>query len=103
MKKHMPKNPPLRELTYVPDDAPPKLFVIRHKPSSTWWGPNEAGYFAELARAGTYSEEAARLIEGRRGEDEAVPLDRAVREYADERFKGGNPIVLQALFALGAR
>lgn len=102
-KRPAPKTEPKPELVYEIEGAPPKVFVIRHKPSRTWWGPDEAGYTGELARAGTYSEERARLIESRRGEDEAVALDVAAREYVTEHFTGGNPVVLAAIAALGGR
>lgn len=99
MGKPKPKSEPKPDLHVVYDDAPPRLFVIRHQPSGTWWGPDEAGYFGSLLRAGTYSEEKAREIEQRRGEDEAVPLDVAMRDFVS----GATPTVLQAMFALGGR
>lgn len=101
MKKTPSKpKPPQPDLVYVPEDGPPRLFLVRHKPSGTWWGPNEAGYTEALPRAGTYSEAKARELEKRRdGEDEAVPLDQAVREFCG----AANPYVLQAIAALGGR
>lgn len=99
-KKPQPKADPKPELVVEYEGAPPKLFVIRHKPSGTWWGPQQCGYFASVLNAGTYSEAEARRIEAKRGtgEDEAVPLEVAVREAGKP-----NPVVLQALASMGGR
>ena len=94
-----PKTPPKPDLVYEIEGAPPKLFVIRHKPSGTWWGPDECGYVESLMRAGTYPEARARVLEARRGEDEAIELSIAARDFVS----GANPTVLQALFAQGRR
>lgn len=95
--------PPKPDLTYELEGAPAKLFVIRRLPSRTWWGPDRAGYFAELARAGTYTDEQLKGCSLRAGEDEVVDLAEAVREYAQERFARANPVVLQAIAATVGR
>lgn len=90
---------PKPDLTYEIEGAPPKLFVIRHLPSGNWWGPDGGGYFGQLTRAGTYTEEQLRKCCLRPAEDEVLPLDVAARDFVS----GANPTVLQAMFALGAR
>lgn len=91
--------PPKPELTYEIEGAPPKLFVVRHRPSGTWWGPEGAGYFGQLTRAGTYTEEQLQACNLRPDEDEAIELAIAARDFVS----GANPTVLQAMFALGSR
>jgi hypothetical protein len=92
--------PPKPELVYEIEGAPIELFVIRFKPTGTWWGPNGSGYSGELLAAGTYGEaEAMKLAANRPNDDEAMPLKVAVRDYVS----GLNPTLVQALIALGAR
>lgn len=91
---------PMRELTYVREDAPAEVFVIRHKPTGVWWGPNASGYSGDLLAAGTYAQaEAVKLAANRPHDDEAMPLKVAVRDHVS----GLNPTLLQALLALGSR
>lgn len=89
---------PVRELTYVREDAPPEVFVIRFRPTGTWWGPNGSGYSDELLAAGAYSEaDAMKYAANRPLDDQAMPLKVAVRDFVS----GLNPTVLRALLALG--
>lgn len=39
-----------------------------------FWGPDETGYTTDLDRAGRYTREHAKDIEGRRGLEKAVPF-----------------------------
>lgn len=96
-KKPAPKTEPMPELVYELEGAPPKLFVVLHKPSRLWWRPEKAGYTSNLFAAGTYTEPQARSIETIRGEDEAVPLEQAVRELLGDT---PNLAVVQALASL---
>jgi hypothetical protein len=93
-----PKPAPKPDLHVVYDENElPKLYVIECPEG--WWRPNEAGYTASLAAAGTYPESKALEISKRRDGDLAVPLEQAVRELVGE----ANPVVLAAIAVLGGR
>jgi hypothetical protein len=98
MSKPKPQ-PPKPELVYEVEGAPPKLFLIWYAPDEVWWRPNEAGYTTSVLSAGTYPEADARELVKRRSGDEVVPLEQALRE----ELIGVNPVVLQAIAAMGGR
>jgi hypothetical protein len=99
MSKKSKQEEPKPELQVIYDDAPPRLYVIRHLPTGTWWGADRAGYTGQLTRAGTYTQQALKTCNLREGEDEVVELSVATRDFVS----GANPTVLQAMLALGSR
>lgn len=94
MAKPAPKRDPKPELVYELEGAPPQLFVVFDLNGS--WKTVE-GWTTQFTRAGTFTEERARAL----AEDRftVVPLRDLVREHV----VGANPIVLQAIAALGGR
>jgi ribosomal protein S5 len=56
-------------LIEVQDDGSWLLFSVKHSTSAEalWWGPNRAGYYADLRNAGRYSEGEAKSLEASHG------------------------------------
>lgn len=93
---------PAPELVYEYEtDAPAGGFVVKHKPSGSWWCAGRNGYTGNLLTAGVYSETEAREIEKLRGEDEAVPLAQAVRDFLGPGRP--NATIMATVAAMGAR
>lgn len=72
------------------------VWVVRHWPSGTWWGPNGTGYFGELLMAGAYTQEEAEALARKRSpmrdhrfEDIAMPLADAAASLLDRRSDTG--------------
>lgn len=90
---------PKPELTYELEGAPPKLFVLYDRRADHWVS-SERGLVRDLMHAGTFTEAQAKTIaEPPFAELEIRPLAEVVRE----QVSGANPVVLQAIAALGGR
>jgi hypothetical protein len=51
------------------------MFLIWSHKHEGWWGPNRAGYFADLTRAGWYTEaEADKIVNGMNWLDDGRPV-----------------------------
>lgn len=96
-KKPAPRNEAKPDLTYEPDGSPARLFVVSDIASGMWMLPAGGGWSSKLVHAGTFTEEKARELAA---ENHVVaPLFVAVRSYCH----AANPVVLQAIAALGSR
>jgi hypothetical protein len=97
MSKPKPQ-PPKPELVYVPEDGPQApLFTVWSSPLECYLAVNGVGWTTSLLGAGTFTEERAL---------ELANDTFTVRPLADElkaALGGANPVVLQAIAAMGGR
>lgn len=91
------RQPPKPELTYVPEDGAPKAFVVYL--ANGEWRTREGGSTASLLGAGTFHELLARELAALSPGNTVISLERAVREAT----RSANPVVLQAIAAMGGR
>lgn len=84
------------ELTYVPEGELPKVFLLRDELAG--WRAKDGTYTDSILDAAAFSQAEADEIAANAG-DAPIALDQAVREAC----RTGNPIIVAAIAALGAR
>jgi hypothetical protein len=91
------KTAPKPELVYEVEGAPAKVFLVADVAEGKWFVSEGKGWSGRFLAAGTFPESQARAVADDRYE--VISLDAAIRS----QLLGANPIVLQALAALGGR
>lgn len=96
-KKPAPKSEPKPELVYEIEGAPPKLFVVWSGALEHFLANEAGGWTPFLLSAATFAEAKALELAG-----ETFTV-RPIGDVVREQVSGANPVVLQAIAALGAR
>lgn len=91
-----PAAPPKPDPIVVYDDALPRLFLVYCVADATW-RTRDGGNSESILNAGTFAESLAGELAA--DTDQVVPLERAVHDAV----RSGNPLVLQAIAAMGSR
>jgi hypothetical protein len=98
----MPKPEPKPELTYELEGAPRALFVVWSPNLEMYLAQNGVGFTPQLVGAGTFSETRAAEF----ASDQNIGSGLTALALVDQvraQCAGANPVVLQAIAALGAR